>query len=140
MRRLTTGDNMIKEWNDWTGLNEVFEVNGPDGAWCEVVEHNPLFGRGEENAFYGEKHTEETKAQMRASASRRGETDYAKRQRCANAKKTWTFISPNNTIVRFKGSLKFFCEQRGLNFGRMAQVHKLAPRCKSHKGWRGIDA
>ena len=126
-------------WYDWTGLNEVFEMNGPDGEWCEVLEHDPTAYSGEGNPFYGEKHTDETKAQLKSAASRRGETEFAKKQRVSNAKKTWTFISPEYKIVRIRGSLNQFCQERGLNVGAMAALHKhKLVRGHQHKGWRKL--
>ena len=94
-------------------------------------------GRFSMHEAFMERARREAILRMAESAKNRGNTTFAEKQRKVQAKKTWMFISPTGSIVWFKGSLKYFCEQRGLNYGRMAQVHKGAPRCKSHKGWKG---
>ena len=131
---------MAEKWIDFTGLNEFFGLdNSISGVWIDVPEHDPLFGCGEQNPFYGEKHSAESRERMRQAAQRRATTDFAKKQRCANAKKTWCFVSPQGSVVWFKGSLKFFCEQRGLNFGAMAALHRKKGErrgSKQHHGWR----
>ena len=113
------------------------------------VEHSPHIVKieypvlqevsGELNAFYGKKHTSEARERMKLAAKNRDKT-FTKRQRCANANKTWTFVSPEYKIVRIRGSLKHFCEQRGLNFGAMAALHRgKLQRGYQHKGWRVLN-
>ena len=125
---------MTDRWIDFTGLNETFDIPPTlTGAWMDVPDDWVSAGSGEMNAFYGMKHTPETRERMSQAAKNRSE-DWKNRQRCANAKKTWMFISPTYSIVWFKGSLKYFCQERGLNTGAMAALHKGVGN--RHKGWR----
>ena len=121
----------------YDGLDEVFDISSTEGGCWIPTEGDGLPSAGELNAFYGKKHTEETKALMKESAKKRGKS-YTNKQRRANAKKTYLFISPQNTIVMIRGSLNFFCQQRGLNNGAMAALHRGAGMRNSqqHKGWR----
>lgn len=47
--------------------------------------------------------------------------------------KEWTFLSPQNEIVKIK-NLKKFCENQGLQVGNMHNV--ATGKVKQHKGWK----
>ena len=130
---------MAEKWLDFTGLNEAMGVSQDlTGVWVEWPDEIGTAFEGEANPFYGEKHSPETRERMRQAAQRRATTDFAKKQRCANAKKTWMFVSPQGSVVWFKGSLNYFCQQRGLNTGAMAAIHgeRGIRNTTQYKGWR----
>lgn len=131
------------KWIDFSGLDSVMGIDPKGKIWMENVDrvHSQ---EGEMNAFYGKNHTEETKEQMKGSAKRRDATGFKKKQSIVNAKKTWTFISPEYKVVRIRGSLNQFCKERGLNTGAMASIHKAYKQpghgqSKQHKGWRVLN-
>ena len=125
------------KWIDFSELDALFGGDPQNKIWVEDVDWVSS-QEGELNAFYGKKHTEETKEQMKASAKRRDATGFKKKQSISNAKKTYTFTSPYGSVVRIRGSLKQFCQQRGLNTGAMCSIHNHghATRTEQHKGWR----
>ena len=88
---------------------------------------------GENNPFYGQTHTEETKEKMRTAARNRGQ-EWREKLSKANANNTYNFLNPEGECVTIRGSLNFFCKENNLNTGAMCQVHK--GNHAHHKGWR----
>ena len=126
---------------DYKHLDELFDITPQGGGYWVLDGETTTSQEGELNSFYGKKHTEETRERMRTSALRRAKTRFAERQRCANAKKTYLFVSPENSVVRIRGSLNQFCESRGLNNGAMSALHRGQGLrgSKQHKGWRKYE-
>ena len=58
-------DGMV--WLDFEGLNKVFNIDGPAGAWTERYAEGTT-----QSGFAGRKHTAETRAKM--SQSQKGKT------------------------------------------------------------------
>lgn len=89
---------------------------------------------GENNPYYGKKHSEEVREKMREAAKNRGE-EWKDRQRKSRTKgQVYYFINPEGERVKVEGSLNYFCINRGLNTGGMCQVHK--GNRPHHKQWR----
>ena len=89
---------------------------------------------GDNNPFYGQTHTEETREKMRESARNRANTSFAEKQRVVQAKKSYRFTNPDGCVIIINGSLNAFCKENGLNTGAMCQLAQ--GKVNQHKGWR----
>ena len=76
------------EWVSFRGLNETFQTEGPEGCWVEWGDFTSDES-GENNAFYGKKHTEESKQRMREAYLRNYEKGFHPRKKPCVYKGVW---------------------------------------------------
>ena len=119
---------------DFTTLNNLFGIDGVDGAWDLIEQVSPQ--TGELNAFYGKKHSAESKARMSKAATKRMKSAKVRQgiSKALSQNNSWCFTNPEGCVIDFTGSLNQFCKKNGLNTGAMSQVHKR--NYDAHKGWR----
>ena len=120
------------KWISFDDLNRVFGLpETGDGYWQEDVVCESMCGSA--NTFYGLKHTEESKAQMKESALKRDNTNLR-----AGVKRHFTkeykFLNPDGECVIHIGTMSDFCKPRGLNIKSMFDVHN--GKYSQHHGWR----
>ena len=103
--------------------------------WCEMMSER---FKGENNPFYGRRHTEETKKKLSKSRRKTHNTpEYKQHLQDRYAHQRWHFINPNGEHVIVNGSLNKWCKDNDLNTGAMCQVHK--GNVNHHKGWRKYE-
>lgn len=124
-------DNLL---NQTTGGQGVSGLKNPHTEEWKI-EMSERFS-GEKNPYYGRKHSEETREKMRESGKNRKNTNYKENQRKSQSKLTYRFLNPDGELVVIEGSLNQFCQENGLNNGRMSQLHREKIKDSHHKGWR----
>lgn len=85
----------------------------------------------------GIKHSEETRAKMRAAhAGKTKSADHVRNQADSNASE-WLITQPDGERVCIR-NLNAFCRERGLDQARMIRIANGQKKCKTHFGYRCV--
>ena len=126
---------MAVTWVDFDQFNRVFNMEETGGgAW--VSAEGTSDQSGEHNAFYGLKHTEESKQQM--SESRKishSKESFLKKHR-ARYTKRYEFLNPEGKRVIHIGTMSELCREHNLNIAAMLNVWN--GKYKQHHGWSKV--
>ena len=131
-------------WHDFSSLDEAFNIPSTGPILIEDCDDLISGQWGEDNHFYGKKHTEETKQLMKdnhydcsgKNNSRYGVKllpDQIEKFKQSKCKFTYLFTKPDGEqfIAR---SIKEVADEYGLGHPNLYQV--LKGKYKQHKGWR----
>ena len=121
------------KWVSYDEFNAVFGLEETGGGYWQVEEATSSSFPGESNPFYGLKHTEESKAQMKESAKKRDNTPMREGVKRRYTKR-YEFLNPEGKRVIHIGTMSDFCKPRGLNIKSMFDVNN--GRYSQHHGWR----
>lgn len=100
-----------------------------------------MLSMGEQNSFYGKKHTRETKTVIGMKSKERNHSDESKRK-CSlsvtEAKaQNWVVFSPVGRVFSVK-NLKVFCREKSIPYGNLCSVSR-GERTHTH-GWKAKRA
>ena len=125
---------MTVQWVDFDKFNRIFDMNETGGgAWIKA-DDTSTSSKGELNAFYGLKHTEESKKQMSESRKISHSKDsYLKKHR-ARYTKRYEFLNPQGERVIHIGTMSELCREHNLNIKSMFDVWY--GKYSQHHGWR----